>query len=131
MASNNVLITLCIEASRKSLELMRSTSSIPLGSDSRIFSTSLSIASMISLAFEPEVCEIMHVVPGFPLTEPRYSYVFEPSSTFATSLSRNIEPSGCALITRFSKSRSFSYRPRYFKRVSECVFGFSPECSCG
>ena len=70
MASRSVLITFLIEASRKSLVLMRSTISSPFGRFSRISSTVLSTSLMISFAFDPEVCEMLMVVPGWPFTIP-------------------------------------------------------------
>ena len=70
MASKRVLITLWIDASRKSLVLMRSAISNPLGRSARIFSTSASTASMISLALDPDVWEMLMVVPGWPFTSP-------------------------------------------------------------
>ena len=63
-------MTLRIEASRKSFVLIRSTIFIPLGRVFEISAIVRSISSMISLAFEPEVCEIMMLQPGWPLTSP-------------------------------------------------------------
>ena len=70
MASKSVLITFLIEASRKSLVLIRSTISRPLGRSARIFSISASTATMISLALDPDVWEMLMVVPGCPFTRP-------------------------------------------------------------
>jgi len=70
IASTNVFITFLIEASRKSLELIKSTNSIPLGKDFEISATTLSTSSIISFAFEPEVCAIMQLEPGCPFTSP-------------------------------------------------------------
>ena len=64
MASKRVLITFLMEASRKSFVLMISTTSSPLGRSARIFSISLSICLMISFALDPDVCEILTIVPG-------------------------------------------------------------------
>ena len=70
MASIRVLTTFLIEASRKSFELIRSAISIPFGRFFVISATSLSICSMISLAFEPEVWAIIQFEPGCPFTSP-------------------------------------------------------------
>ena len=53
--------------------VIRSAIAIPLGRFSDISATTLSISSIISLAFEPDVWEIMQVVPGCPFMEPMYS----------------------------------------------------------
>ena len=55
MASIKVFMTLWIEASKKSFVLIRSTSSIPFGKVFEISATTLSISSIISLAFDPDV----------------------------------------------------------------------------
>ena len=70
IASKRVLITFLMDASRKSFVLMRSTISRPFGRSARISSTTLSISVMISFAFEPEVCEMLIVEPGWPFTIP-------------------------------------------------------------
>ena len=66
MASTNVFTTSWMEASRNSLVLITSTSSSPLGNSWRTSSISWSISVIISLAFEPAVCDIMAVAPGCP-----------------------------------------------------------------
>ena len=73
IASKRVLITFLIEASRKSLVLIRSAIASPLGSSLRISSMVLSISVMISFAFDPEVWDMFMVVPGHPFTRPIYS----------------------------------------------------------
>ena len=50
--------------------LFQQAISIPLGSVSDIWSTTLSISSIISFALDPEVCAIMQFAPGWPFTSP-------------------------------------------------------------
>ena len=108
MASSNVSITLFIEASRKSFMLSKSAISISLGSCLRTSSSVLSICSMISLALEPDCCEIIQATPGLPDMEVLMLYVNAPNSTVATSFSFSTSPSGKALITKFANSSSDS-----------------------
>ena len=67
MATNKVSTTLAMEASRKSLVLVISVSTMPLGSEAEMSAVTLSISLMISLAFEPDVCAVMQLAPGCPL----------------------------------------------------------------
>ena len=56
----------------KALALYSPDSSIPSGKIFDISAVTLSISSMISLAFEPEVCAIIQLEPGCPFTSPIY-----------------------------------------------------------
>ena len=66
-AMTSVSTTLWIDASRKSLVLDMSVSTIPGGNVSRMLSSVRSISTITSLALEPAVWAIMAFAPGWPL----------------------------------------------------------------
>ena len=63
-ASKRVLVTSWMEASRKSLALIRSAIFTPLGSEADSRAIRASMSMMIWFAFEPAVCITMITVPG-------------------------------------------------------------------
>ena len=121
-----VSITLRIDAFKKSSDVSSLLNSSPAGKVFEISSRVLLISALTCVALAPGAWLIMNIVPGCPSISVRKSYDLVPSSTFATSDSLRISPSGVARTMICSNSLISLSRPRNSMSILSIEFSNLP-----